>query len=538
MKAVIYTRVSSDEQIDGTSLAFQREDCLRYAQENEFAVVEVFEERGESAKFADRPQLQRLLAFCKERGRSLDALIVWKLDRLSRNQMDYYYIKRTLFEHGIAIHSATERSLDDPNSLAGRVFETFTALQAEVDNSVRRERVIRGMAAKIREGIYPWYPPLGYCCARNRMRGLKKLEPDQADPERFQLVQRLLRTCLDQEICGTTELAALGSSWGLTSRNGKKLYPQHVDRILGNKFYAGILVDPWSGEEYTGRHRPMLTPDEFDRVVWLRSGKRGATLRRSAEHPDFPLRRTVLCGGCQAPLTGSWSRGNGGRYAYYHCARKSCPNYGKGMPKKSFESGFTDLLRRCTPKKLTVGTFSEAVLDVWARKRSWAHEHAQTEAGRALELETRLDSLIDMRAKGLLSDDEFLPRKEAIRAERADLKHRSDLETIQLSDRPTVVREAAGRILAYPRNWRTLPPRKRRRFEKIVFPEGVSYSRESGFRTTKTGLCYEVMWRSHGSKSRMVHLVTENWNQLLEELKNMGRDIDIPDRPDEGHGAI
>src|SRR5690242_16979610 len=113
MHGVIYTRVSSDEQVNGMSLQFQQDDCLRYARDKHIEVEAVFEERGESAKFANRPELLRLLEYCKRNKGRLKSFIVWKLDRLSRNQMDYYFIKRTLLGYGIAIHSATEPSLDD-----------------------------------------------------------------------------------------------------------------------------------------------------------------------------------------------------------------------------------------------------------------------------------------------------------------------------------------------------------------------------------------------------------------------------------------
>src|SRR5439155_22233872 len=136
MQGVIYTRVSSDEQIKGMSLGFQREDCLRYAKERDMSVARFFEERGESAKVADRPELLNLLDYCKKHKGTIDALILWKLDRLSRNQMDYYYLKRTLLSYGITIHSVTEPSIEGSSSIEGKIFETFTALQAEIDNAM------------------------------------------------------------------------------------------------------------------------------------------------------------------------------------------------------------------------------------------------------------------------------------------------------------------------------------------------------------------------------------------------------------------
>src|SRR4051812_17049174 len=84
MNGVIYIRVSTKEQVEGTSLTTQRDACLQYAATHKITIEKVFEEQGESAKFRDRTQLLALIDFCRTR-KSIQALIVWKLDRFARN---------------------------------------------------------------------------------------------------------------------------------------------------------------------------------------------------------------------------------------------------------------------------------------------------------------------------------------------------------------------------------------------------------------------------------------------------------------------
>src|SRR4051812_31925363 len=90
-KGVVYIRVSDDDQVNGMSPDFQRADCLALAKKQEVDAVEVFQDDGESAKFMDRPQLLALLEYCRKHQPTIKTLIVWKLDRLSRIQEDYYY---------------------------------------------------------------------------------------------------------------------------------------------------------------------------------------------------------------------------------------------------------------------------------------------------------------------------------------------------------------------------------------------------------------------------------------------------------------
>ena len=63
-----------------------------------------------------------------------------------------------------------------------------------------------------------------------------------------------------------------------------------------------------------------------------------------------------------------------------------------------------------------------------------------------------------------------------------------------------------------------MAPELRRRFEKSLFPEGISYQRGQGFGTTKLGLIYNISQECHGSKTRLVPLVIDSWNLLLDEL--------------------
>src|ERR1039457_6195963 len=88
-QAVIYLRVSTKEQAEmggeaeGYSIPAQREACLRKAAALGSIVADEFVDRGESAKSADRPELQRLLKFVNEQ--PVRFVIVHKVDRLARN---------------------------------------------------------------------------------------------------------------------------------------------------------------------------------------------------------------------------------------------------------------------------------------------------------------------------------------------------------------------------------------------------------------------------------------------------------------------
>jgi site-specific DNA recombinase len=159
MNAVIYCRVSSKEQVEGTSLESQEQACQEYARRHNLTIAKVFVEEGESAKFADRTQLLELLNYCRDRSRKVEILVVWKLDRFARNVEDHYTIKAALKKLGVQILSVTEPIQADPN---GKLLETILAGFAQFDNDVRALRTVQGMQQRLREGIWPFRPPLGY----------------------------------------------------------------------------------------------------------------------------------------------------------------------------------------------------------------------------------------------------------------------------------------------------------------------------------------------------------------------------------------
>ncbi|MHB1762820.1 MAG: recombinase family protein [Acidimicrobiales bacterium] len=113
MRCVLYLRVSTREQAEkgegeeGFSIPAQREACTRHIRDASWDLVDAYADRGESARSADRPALQAMLARIAE-DRDVDAVVVHKIDRLARNMEDHVAIRRLLRRKGVALVSVTE----------------------------------------------------------------------------------------------------------------------------------------------------------------------------------------------------------------------------------------------------------------------------------------------------------------------------------------------------------------------------------------------------------------------------------------------
>ncbi|MGO8881530.1 MAG: recombinase family protein [Desulfomonilaceae bacterium] len=144
MKVVGYKRVSTQGQVrDGISLELQENKIRAYCELNDLELTEIIEDAGLSGKnVSGRPGVQHLLGLIQ--GKKIDAVVVYKLDRLGRSTQDLLEIATLLEKKGIALHSLTEKL--DTSTALGRFFFTLTGSLAELERMVISERTRSAMS--------------------------------------------------------------------------------------------------------------------------------------------------------------------------------------------------------------------------------------------------------------------------------------------------------------------------------------------------------------------------------------------------------
>ena len=401
---LIYCRVSSKEQVERTSLETQETDCRQHAEKCGFVVLEVFVDRGESAKTADRTEFLKAIQFCALKKPVVDFFLVHKFDRFARNAGDHLALRATLRKSGTELRSITEATSNDP---AGKLMETVLAGFAEFDNNVRADRTKAGMVERVREGFWVWAPPIGY---HKPATGKKtNIIPD---PERAPLIRR----AFEEYAKGTytyQELAKLMENAGLRTRHGKPVSFQLVEKILHNIAYCGVIRA--FGADHEAAFEPIISKSLFDSCQKGASGSEGATpAPRSVNNPAFPLRKFVDCADCGTPLTGSVTRGrHGKRYPYYHHHSKGCTK-SKSIPKEIFEQEYLEFLDSVTPNLRYQKLFQAVVRDTWQTNyRNLDAENASIR--RKIEkLEEERQRVFDLHRAGTYSDEDFQEQKKRV----------------------------------------------------------------------------------------------------------------------------
>lgn len=154
MNAVIYARYSSDNQRE-ESIEGQLRECKEYADQNGITVVRTYIDRALSAKTDSRPQFQQMIH--DSATHTFEAVLVWKLDRFSRNRYDSAHYKRILKNNRVHVVSVTEPISNTPE---GIMLESLLEGMAEYYSAELAEKVSRGhkenaLKAKFNGGPVP-----------------------------------------------------------------------------------------------------------------------------------------------------------------------------------------------------------------------------------------------------------------------------------------------------------------------------------------------------------------------------------------------
>lgn len=158
--AIIYTRVSTKEQAEGGySLPSQEKACRKFAKDNGYNVVDVFEERGESAKTVNRTEFQKMIKYALANKKVIDAIIVVRFDRFSRDLEDQISLMKNFKKHNIEILSTSENNEDSPT---GNLMRNIIGSFSQYENDVKSVRVKEGMKEAYLQGKWLWRAPIGY----------------------------------------------------------------------------------------------------------------------------------------------------------------------------------------------------------------------------------------------------------------------------------------------------------------------------------------------------------------------------------------
>ncbi|MCM3022325.1 recombinase family protein [Heyndrickxia ginsengihumi] len=320
LKVAIYTRVSTEEQKNGYSLKGQEEELKAFAERKGFKVVDVYVDGGHSGKNFNRPDVQRL--FNDMRNQKFDAILVWKVDRLSRKNRDVLLlIDNELHPRNMRLLVSTcDIDSSNPN---GYMFISLLGTFAEYERALIIERVSSGMQKRAESGKWNGGTLLGYDVVDKML----VINEDES-----KIVKQIFE--LRASGLGYKAITHILNKEGKKSKKNNSFSINAVKTILENKTYIGEVNwgthRDWETKRRRGKADPICSAGEHEALIdielWNRVQEvslrnRDASTNIKNIKCDFILSGILRCPSCGAGtvMSKTKKRDGSGYHFYYMC---------------------------------------------------------------------------------------------------------------------------------------------------------------------------------------------------------------------------
>ena len=406
MKYFLYCRKSTeDEGRQVMSIESQRTELERaFGARADIEIVAKFEE-SKSAKAPGRPIFSDMLLRI-EKGEA-EGIIAWAPDRLARNSIDGGRVVYMLDRGVIADLKFCTYTFE--NNSQGKFMLSIMFGQSKYYSDALSENVKRGNRTKLDKGWRPNLAPLGYL-------NDPATKTIVVDPEHFPIIRRMFELMLSGAR-SPREIAVIArDDWGYRTPRRRRIgggpfAMSSMYKILSNPFYAGVIE--WGGQTHPGKHLPVVSISEFQRVQALLH-KAGPA--RNQKH-DFPFTGIIRCATCGYRITAQFTTNrHGTRYVYYHCVKQRLgPRCREpAIEGKKLEAQIAQYLR-----SLQLETGIEEWINS-AADRLADQMRADLAAGRKVVekaltgVRAQLRELTSLRLRNLLTDEEFIDQRETL----------------------------------------------------------------------------------------------------------------------------
>ena len=457
IKYFIYARKSSEsEDRQMASIEDQTEELKKIAANNGLRIIEVLTE-SKSAKNPGRPVFNKMLERVN-RGEA-DGILCWKLNRLARNPIDGAQVSWLLQKRIIKHIQTYDRDYKPEDNVLMMQVELGMANQFVKDLSVD---VKRGTRRKAERG---WNPapvlPAGYKhnmsreASRRNAGNSSNSKVDKEiviESESFRIVKKLWKLLLTGEHT-MAEIKQKGDNMCLRSVRGSFFALSAYYKLFSNPFYCGYFY--WRDangvlQKYRGRHKTMITEEDFEKAQVLLGRNPGVSRKRKYY---YPFKNLMSCGECKGRITVDRVV----RTVCSNCHRKFSVKNANACPRCNMKVSqmknphITDIAYyRCTKKRGTCSQgylrFDKALIQFqsvldrisisektsqWLRLTMNLIEHTQEDDKRNVknleqkisELQERVQNIIRMRADNHISQDQFLLNKRTAELELAEVEN-------------------------------------------------------------------------------------------------------------------
>ncbi len=493
--AVIYTRVSSKEQMDNMSLTTQLKGCNVFAEKLNYQICGHFGGTYESAQSDERKEFVRMINFVKKAKEKISFIIVYSLERFSRTGDNAIWLSRQLRELGVTIASVTQPI--DTSNPSGVLQQNILFLFSQYDNDLRRQKSVAGMREKLLKGEWMGVAPIGY--KFDRSSGTKEQKIVFNDDARLMKKAFLMKL---HDGLNNIEIADAITMMGL------RLTYKRLSEAFRNPFYCGYVShNLLEGQVVKGKHPALISEEIFLQVNEIIK-KVPQGFQRKNENVNMPLRQFMTCAYCVTPLTGYQRRktlknGKVLHFHYYKCYTTGCKcNRSVDFMHDKFAEFLDDFqldknLLLLVKKQLRV-TWQNGIESTAGEQKSML--------AKLSDLQETFDNVEERWADGKIEEAIYEKRSAKLKEEIVRISKELEKHKINISNPEELLDEYVVFASELANCWRNGDYEERKIVQNILFPEGILFDKKiDAFRTSQVNEVIRLIAqisKNYGKKNR------------------------------------
>ncbi len=468
--AIIYTRVSSPEQMLNASIGTQKRTCREYAEAKGYPIIGYFGETSESAKTDERIEFQRMVNYAKK-NKKVCYILVYAVDRFSRTGIGGADISNKLAKMGIYLISITQGV--DSSTPHGQFHQSIFFIFSQYDNQIRRQRTVSGLSERLSQGYWPFCLPKGYVNLNSGTRSnLHKIVPTKEGKILKNAWKWKIKELMPNKNI-VQKLRAMGIKW---------INEKRLSDIFRNPFYCGKIVNTLlEGGIVAGKHEAIVSPEDFLRVNEILKGKFQKSKHSKEMGVHLPLKRFMACSDCGQPTTGYLVKAK--NLYYYKCRTKGCK---KNRSQKRMHAQFESYLRRFEIYKASAEHIKEGLKHVFQKFNESSEIEAKRYQKQLSEIIRKIEQFELRFVEGEINKFLFEKYSQKFEAEKQELEQILDKSTFESSNLENYIDWVVSFSQNITATWTSSDYVKSEMLQELIFPDGISYDwKNEQFRTNR-----------------------------------------------------
>jgi hypothetical protein len=406
----------------------------------------------------------------------------------------------------------------------GQFMETIHAAQNELERHQNRRQVIQKQRARLTAGYNAFTSPRGYKKLKHSGHGTIDVPNKKA-----RWIKKALQGFANGELQTRKEIVVYLQKKEVFGKQETFRYLQAATKILNNLFYAGYIeYTPWEVTRRKGKHKPLISIEEYQIIQGKLHNKGKITSVRSNKNLTFPLRGLINCYYCKTKLTGCKSKGRwGGLYYKYYCWNKKCSlrkmeGIIKSVDVKVIHQEFDRLLEKLAPSIEVLHLTKQAFEDVSKEQIKNITESKSKKDEEKATKEATIEHLISLISNPNTS--ELLRTRYENKIGEISLEIQK-IETFitQEPELANFIRTPQKKMFEMLKDpykiWSKSDIEQKRKLFYFLFEENLEYLPGKGFRTPKKALPIRLFEEFNTADAEDVHLLRRSSNPMQTYIK-------------------